>query len=874
MTQTTAIPTGTVTLLFTDVEGSTRLWETEPDAMGTALRRHDELLRDAIGQAGGYVFKTVGDAFCAAFSTPKAALDSVLASQRALVTEHWPTTRPIKVRMALHTGVCEERDGDYFGPVVNRTARLEAVAHGGQVLLSGATAELLAPPYPAGVKLKDMGVHRLKDLGRAEQVFQIEADLLPSEFPPLRSLDNPELSNNLPILLSPFVGRRRELQEVGELIGTSRLVTLTGAGGSGKTRLSLHAAADVLDRGRGVFLVELAAVADPELLPLAVSTAIGLKDSATAQSVAEALGDQEVLLVLDNCEHVIDASARFAGVVLQRCPRVGILATSREPLGVDGERVYRVPSLSLPPADSDSVDELADSDAVHLFVERAQVQDPAFVLDQSHAAIVASVCRRLDGIPLALELAAARLSSMSLANLHERLDQRFRLLTGGSRNALPRQQTLQAMVDWSFDLLEAREQEVLRRLSVFVGGFELEGAEAVCAVGDIDVFDVTDILGSLVDKSLVQADRSGSDVRYRLLETIRQYCAQDLLKSGGEPAVIQARDRHANYYLELAETSGGDESSPKEIDWLKRFDVEWDNFKSSFAHFASSPGGTEAVLRLSTALARFQVSRGHSAVLPYTLEAVDRAEDKSSLLYGWALLSAAMLEENVLGQTGEGHRAHAGGLPPQSLAIAREKGDRKLEIRSLALMSGFAKMARDEATAKMCAEQTVTLARQENSPQLLGEALAALALVAETEDERRTLRLEQLACFRQSGDTIFTAGALYSLFGVEFGEGRLAEARTYAEEAIEMAVRAGSEALVFLFRSDFATLLVAQGDIETALSVIRSGLLATKRLGLHMEMCSFVFAAACCSTAAGEFARAARLHGAARLLVDKAIANG
>ncbi|MGH9170491.1 MAG: ATP-binding protein [Acidimicrobiales bacterium] len=877
MAETREIPSGTVTLLFTDVEGSTRLWEAEPEAMGTALRRHDELLRGAITDAGGYVFKTVGDAFCAAFSTPQAAVAAVLASQRGLAAEQWPTQRPIKVRMALHTGVCEEREGDYFGPVVNRTARLEAVAHGGQVLISGATAELLAPTLPGGAALRDMGVHRLKDLGRAEQVFQLEATSLVSEFPPLRSLDNPELPNNLPILLSPFVGRNEELVAVGQLVATSRLVTLTGAGGSGKTRLALHAAADVLG-GRGVFLVELATVSDPEHLPAAVALAVGLKDQAGGvAAVVEALSDQELLLVLDNCEHLIDASAKFVDLVSRRCPKVSILATSREPLGVDGERVYRVPSLSLPPQDSDTVADLDGSDAVRLFVERAGAQDPGFVLDEMDAAMVASICRRLDGIPLALELAAARLSAMSLTHLHDRLDQRFRLLTGGSRNALPRQQTLQAMVDWSFDLLHGKEKDVLRRLSVFVGGFELEGAEAVCVVGEIDVFDVADLLGSLVDKSLVVADRSAGDVRYRLLETIRQYCSQDLLKSGGEAEVLQARDRHAAFYLDLAETGARQQTGKAEIDWLKHLDTEWDNLRAALWHMAGASDaaeGAQGVVRLGSALHRYLLSRGHADVLAPLLSAIERLPSTQSRLQAEALLAGALLEENILGQTDASARQHAHQLAVRALLLGRQLAAQPLEARALALLAGFAKMRRDDDECRVMARQSVALARQIGDSQLLGECLGAEAIAVETNAERRQLHLESLACFRRTGDAMFEAGQLYSLFGVEAVEGNLTQARGYVEEAIATAILTGSSALLYIFRSDFSTLLMAEGDVAEAASVIRTGLVSGKRLGLHQEMCSFIFAAACCATAQGDFVTGARLHGAAEVAVRSAIDAG
>ena len=573
------------------------------------------------------MFKTIGDAFCAAFATPQAALEAVLAAQLALAAETWPTRRPIRVRMSLHTGVCEERDNDYFGPVVNRAARLEAVAHGGQVLISGATAELLSESLPDGVTLRDLGLHRLKDLGRPERVFQLEAEFLQPSFPPLASLDNPELPNNLPGQLSAFVGREPELIQVRSLVASSRLVTLTGAGGCGKTRLALQVAAELLGTARdGVWFVGLAPLTEAEMIPDAVAAVLGLADQRGQQplldSLIDALHEQDTLILLDNCEHVIDGAAKFCGQLVRECPGLRILATSREPLGIDGEHVYRVPSLSLPLVEAEAADDVAASDAVRLFVERAQAQDPGFVLDDASALLVASVCRRLDGIPLALELAAARLSSMSLQQISDRLDQRFRLLTGGSRNAMPRQQTLQAAVDWSFGLLTEPERDVLRRLSVFAGGFELEAAEAICAAGSVDAFDLLDLLGSLVSKSLVIADRTPESVRYRMLETIRQYAALELLRSCGEDEVVAARDRHAGYFMRLAEEAAPALAGPGQGHWLRRLDAEWENLCVAASHLAAD-GRTDDLLRLGVWLQRFAVSRGHCEVLAWLHGAVE-----------------------------------------------------------------------------------------------------------------------------------------------------------------------------------------------------------------------------------------------------------
>ena len=505
-------PTGTVTFLFTDIEGSTKLWEQHPDAMRSAHARHDVLLRSAVEQHHGHVVKTTGDGIHAAFATAPEAIAAVLSIQRALRAEPWDPQVPISVRMGLHTGIAEERGGDYYGGALNRAARLMAAGYGGQVLLSAATQELVRDHLPDEVGLRDLGQHRLKDLGRAEQVFQLQHPSLSADFPPLRSLDNPDLPNNLPQQVTSFIGRETQVAEVKALLGKTRLLTLTGAGGAGKTRLSLQVAADLLD-GDGVWLVELAALTDPALVPQAVADVLGVKEQA-GQPIQRTLVDwlkaKCLLLVLDNCEHLVAACASLAADLLRACPGVHILASSREALNVSGEQTYRVPSLSLPdPKQVQTVESLSQFEAVRLFIERAQAVQASFAVTSGNAPAVAQVCFHLDGIPLALELAAARVRSLSVDDINARLDQRFRLLTGGSRVALPRQQTLRGLIDWSYDLLTEPEKTLLCRLSVFAGGWTLAAAEGVCSGGDIEDWEVLDLLTGLVDKSLVVYEEGG-----------------------------------------------------------------------------------------------------------------------------------------------------------------------------------------------------------------------------------------------------------------------------------------------------------------------------------------------------------------------------
>jgi len=872
VTPAVPLPSGTVTLLFTDIQGSTRLWEAEPEQMAAALRRHDDIMRAAIEGSGGYVFKTVGDAFCAAFATAPAAVQAALIAQRALWAQTWPTSRPITVRMGLHTGVCEERDGDYFGPVVNRAARLEAVAHGGQVLVSGATAELVSGALTSEAGLRDLGAHRLKDLGRAEQVFQLEAPLLPSSFPPLASLDNPELPNNLPIILSAFVGREAELSHVRELASSSRLVTLTGAGGSGKTRLALQAAAEQIGRAPdGVWLVELAPLTDGGQIDGAVAAAMGIQDQTgplQAEALIRALTAQDTLIVLDNCEHLIDAAAKFCEQVIRRCPRVRILATSREPLGIDGERVYRVPSLSLP-GDVEAIEEVAASDAVRLFAERAR--DSGFNLDAQSARQVATICRRLDGIPLALELAAARLSSMSLKQVSDRLDQRFRLLTGGSRNAMPRQQTLQATVEWSFGLLAPAERDTLRRLAVFTGGFDLEAAEDLCTTQAVDAFDVADLLGSLVDKSLVVADHTADSVRYRMLETIRQFAAQDLLRAEGGAVVLDVRTRHAEYYLRLAEEAGPSLIGRGQAEWMRRFDAEWDNARAAFAHFAAEDRPDD-VIRLTIPLYRFALTRGHAEVLDYVRPAIDRPGAPASALLAHGMVKAAALMA-MLVRSDRVQMDAVRHYAERALAIAVDVGDRRTEARAASSLAESLDLDGDHQAARELAERGVVIARELGDVQMLAEHLQVLGFVTEDFADLWRIHQESLDCCRRCGDDLLAASELQHLSGLALRAGQLDESLAYLEEYIVLFDEVGGDLTAYVGQANLAVIRLIQGRHPDAAPLVRTCLRLKRRLGPAFPGGELIFMAACCAAWEGDLDKAARLHGAGDNDIAASLAN-
>jgi predicted ATPase/class 3 adenylate cyclase len=583
------LPGTMLAFLFTDIEGSTQRWEAAPQAMRTALARHDQLMRATIAQADGQVFKTVGDAFCAAFPDVLSALTAALTAQRALQADGFPETGGLKVRMAVHAGVAEARDSDYFGPPLNRVARLLAAAHGGQVLVSAVAAELAQGSLPPDASLSDLGRYRLKDIAEPEHIYQLQASDLPSEFPPVRAgIAQP---NNLPQQVTDLIGREAELANVKASLEEHRLVTLIGSGGVGKTRMALEVGGALLEHyPDGVWLLELAPLSDPQLVAETIARLFGLS-MATDKSPTEALmlflKDKQTLLILDNCEHLITPAAQFADAILRGCPQVSILATSRERLVVTGENTYSMPCLSVPDQpDGITADEALSFSAVRLFVERASASMPGFSLTNENAAAVAMICKRLDGVALAIEMAAPRLKILKPQELASRLDDRFRILTGGSRTALPRQQTLRALIDWSYDLLTGSEGTLLRRLSVFAGGWSLSSAAAVAGGEPVEEWEVLDLMASLVDKSLVVADASGAETRYRLLETTRQYAFEKLRESGERGRRRSLAEYLIGFYAKAEETWP---TTPTET-WVQTCAPEIDNVRTSL-EWAFGPEG-------------------------------------------------------------------------------------------------------------------------------------------------------------------------------------------------------------------------------------------------------------------------------------------
>jgi predicted ATPase/class 3 adenylate cyclase len=615
-----------VTFLFTDLEGSTRRWEAEPAAMKSALSRHDEILRSAIEAHDGHVVKTTGDGVLAAFSSaPQAALAAVDA-QRSLTERTWETAEPLRVRMGLHTGDVELVDGDYHGPPLNRAARLMSVARGGQVLLSHATITLSRDALPDDIEIVDLGEHRLRDLARPERVFQLAGAGLSTEIGGLRTLD--VFPGNLPRQATSFVGRDEEIARLVAALSDRRLVTVTGVGGVGKTRLAVQVAAELLPRfADGAWICELAAASDDDTAFAVVAATLSIKPRAGValdDAIVESLRDKEMLVLLDNCEHLLSAAGSLAEALLRRCPSVSLLATSREGLGVDGEQVWPLRSLAVPREVAD-ITTVSNSHAVQLFVDRATAARPTFTLNDMNVANVVEICRRLDGMPLALELAAARVTAMSPAEIARLLDERFRLLTGGRRTAVERHQTLRATVDWSYSLLDAAERAVFDRLSVFAGSFDAESAAAVVSGDGVEEWDARDALMALIAKSLVVVESIDEDItRYQLLETLRQYGREQL---DGAGTTDQWRRRHAQHFAAFAERAGPELQGPDELPWRRRVGYELDNLRAAVTWSLDSPDDEDSQLSVCiiAALAYEGTLRRAGGLAGWAEKAIDRA---------------------------------------------------------------------------------------------------------------------------------------------------------------------------------------------------------------------------------------------------------
>ena len=810
------LPTGTVTFLFTDIEGSTQIAQRHRDVWEKLQARHHAILRLAIETHKGYIFQVIGDAFCAAFHQPGDALRAALHAQRDLRTEPWGSVA-VRVRMGIHTGLANPEGNDYRGYLaLSSVQRVMSAAHGGQVLLSQGAYDLIEGDLPDEAGLRDRGLHRLKDLLQPQHLYQLVVADLPSDFPPLKSLE--ARPHNLPIQLTSFVGREKEIQALSQLIGSARLVTLTGAGGTGKTRLAVQIAAEILDEFRdGVWLTELAPLSDPALVPQAIAKALNVQEQPGRPFVdvlKDYLRTKDLLLILDNCEHLLEPCAEVADALLHAAPNIRILVTGREALGIMGETTFPVRSLPLPNPGAASAAAVSQSDSVRLFTERAVAVQPVFQVSDQNAGAVAQICTRLDGIPLAIELAAARVKGLGVEEISSRLDDRFRLLTGGSRTALPRHRTLQGAIDWSYNLLSDDERLTLRRLSVFAGGWTLSAAEAVCAGEGIEADQVLDLLTHLVDKSLVVMDQGPRVARYRMLETIREY-ARERFSNDRERAT--AHEKHCDFCIALAEEA----YAARDIDsrtWLQRLEMEHDNMRAAL-DWASSHA-RERELQLAGALGWFWIIHGHFA---------------------------------------EGRRRLID-------ALQTDGEDTRVVIRALLAAGDMAVAQGDCGAASAHLETALALARQSGERSKIAKALRSLGECRLSQGDYRAAQPvfeEALAIQRELGESLQTGRTLVGVGQAHSGQDNFIAARSAYEEAYSIALGVNDRRLLEMSDHCMADVALLAEDYQTAAARYAEALILGREFADIGQMTFELEGLGMAAAGAEEPERALRLAGAA-----------
>jgi predicted ATPase/class 3 adenylate cyclase/DNA-binding CsgD family transcriptional regulator len=878
------LPTGIVTFLFTDIEGSTRLLEARPDAYRAALARHDALIRQAVAAHGGMIFSTRGDGFCAAFTSPIQATHAALLAQRTLSQEPWDHASPIKSRMGLHTGEVELQDGEYFGTPLHRCARLMDSAHGGQAVLSATTAALVGEAPAPGAGLKDLGEYRLRDITRPERIFQLIADDLPSDFPPPRTLST--TSSNLPPQATTFIGREQPLQAVQALLlrPAVRLLTLTGPGGTGKTRLALQVAGDAIDAFKdGAYFVPLASVTDPDLVSPAIAQSLDVREVAgrsLVTTIAEALRQKQVLLLLDNFEQVVAAAPQVAELLVAT-PGLKILVTSRAVLRLYGEREYPVPPLALPDhRTAPSAAHLAGFESVHLFVDRAQAARPDFALTDENAADIAEICHRLDGLPLAIELAAARIRALTPHAMLQRMERRLPLLTGGARDLPARQQTLRGAIAWSYDLLDPDEQSLFRRLAVF-RGCTLEAAETVCA-GDpprhgstsvallpLDLL-VLDGIESLVEKSLLRQEQTADrQPWYRMLETVREFALERLEECGESDTVHR---RHALAAMRLAESSERALHGPGQAIWLARLEQEHDNLRAAL-RWCEEQGYAEPALRLAIALWSFWSAHGHVTEGRERFDALltrfpPRATSPRAEMGARALFAAATLA-TIQGDLVRARDLHEDGLSlrrtigdpmkvftaleglgqvanlqgdheaarvylEEALAIARAQGDKSAEGSVTWNLGVVAHERGDRETARIHYETSIAMDRNQGGEVGAHLTHLTLALLAEEQrnfDEAEAMASQALSNYRQWGIPRLEALALAALGGIALGRRSYTAAREHLCASIAICQTLGDIASIAQVLDRFIDLAAAYGCHEDAVRLAGSATALRERVG-------------------------------------------
>jgi predicted ATPase/class 3 adenylate cyclase len=872
----TLLPSGTVTFLFSDIEGSTRLWEKYPEGMRSVLERHDRYLSKAIQACNGVIVKTTGDGFHAVFDSAAGGVQAAYQAQMALAQDAWVEIAPeqLRIRMGLYSGKAAIRAGDYYGTAVNRAARLMAAGHGGQILLSSATVHLIQEQWPEGAELLDLGEHRLKDLVRPEHIFQLGYPAMGDSFPPIHTID--EYPNNLPVQSTTYIGRENEIAEAKKQLSATRLLTLVGPGGTGKTRLSLQLAADkLISAGRpfphGVWLVEFGPISDPDLVVDTVGAIFNLRQHSSSTPVLDMLTsylrEKKLLLLLDNCEHLIEACALLAEHLLRTCPNIKIVASSREVLGVYGENIFNVPSLTLPSSTQNAPEELLQYEAVQLFVERAASIQPKFQLTEQNGKVVSHICRRLDGIPLALELAAARVKLFSVEQIADRLEDRFRLLSGGSRTALPRQQTLRAMIDWSYDLLSQEEQYLLRNLSVFVSRWSFEAAEFQCP--DLDLFI---LLTNLVNKSLVVVTEVAGAARYSFLETIREYAAEKLAQAGEKDAAYM---RLTEYCLEMTREFEKNIFLTTSVDtairWFDQLDFDYENIRAA-VEWGLTNRPIEA-LALAANISFYIASRGSPIEgerwIREALEAVEKLfpldepeidQRKKIVARGWIALGRL---RTTIGDAQGACTAFDKGIP-----LARELEDNLL---LLGIGSFFqhasALFMNDIDLAKHSAQNLLAVAREKGD--LNWEAVGLIISNSVADGEQDDQKVEEIHHHIQYAPSPLMVTLLYMLVWVARNRGDFFQARIFLEQTLPYIPIYRSKNYEATIRSELGHIYRQMGDLSASRRIYRETIQLWYDLGMRAAVANQLECFAFIAQAEGDPQRAVQLLGAAESLREQ-----
>jgi predicted ATPase/class 3 adenylate cyclase len=829
--QAAALPAGTVTMVFTDIEGSTALLQSLGDRYPEVLADHNRLIRETFARHDAFERGSAGDGLYFVFASAREAVQAAIDAQLALAGHPWPDGAAVRDRMGIHTGEPRNATEGYVGLDVHRAARICSAGHGGQILISQTTRDLIAEDFRPPLGIVDLGAHRLRSLdGPAQRLYQVTGPGLAGDFPPPRTGDAPR--NNIRLEVTSFVGRDREIAQATRMLDQSSLLTLTGSGGVGKTRIGMRLARTLLDQFEdGTWIVECGNLSDPSFLLPSVVSAIGLSDPAgrsLLSTIIDQLKGKRLLLVLDDCDPVLTAAAELAEGLVRVCSTVRIVVTSREALGVPGEAILPIASLATPASGSTiAASELGSIDACRLFVERAQAVQPGFELTDQNARSVAQLCRRLDGIPLAIELAAARVRALPVEQIASRLDDRFRLLTGGSRTSVARHQTLRATIDWSYDLLTEPERAVLRRLSVFAGGASLEAAESVCAGDPVDAMDILDLLGRLVEKSLVFTDPTSSEAHFRLLETVREYARARLVEADeGDPTLR----RHRDLFLALVdEASPAFFHGPEPVDWLRRIDDDHEDVRAALEWCLDQPGEARSGLRIAAGLWRYWEIRGDltegRAWLERMLEAVG---DETSALRADALTGAANLAFM------QGDLRAAAALQRGSLEIQRRMGDPQGVAYAANNLANTSVQLGDNARARELYEEAISITRDLGDVRGVAFGSINLADVAAREGDlaaAQSLEEEILASIRRLGDRWTEAFALDAFARTARRAGQHERARTLHIEALAILEELGDRRGVARVLTQLAELALTDGDGPRARGLLRQSLAIRQELG-------------------------------------------